>query len=137
MPDQVQFELVSPERLLVSEPVDMVVAPGAEGDFGVLPGHAPLLSKLRPGIIAIYSGNTVTERIFVAGGFAEVTPERCTILAEEAMPLDRIDRGAAEQELRVAREEAQLAKDDAERAAAEGRVAVADARLAALDSSPY
>jgi F-type H+-transporting ATPase subunit epsilon len=137
MPDQVQFELVSPERLLISEPVDMVVAPGAEGDFGVLPGHAPLLSKLRPGLIAVFNGNTVSERIFVAGGFAEVTPERCTVLAEEALPLKDIDRGLAEQQLKTAREEAQIAKDDAERAAAEGRAAVAEAKLAALDSPPY
>jgi F-type H+-transporting ATPase subunit epsilon len=137
MPDQVQFELVSPERLLVSEPVDMLVAPGSEGDFGVLPGHAPFLSKLRPGIIAIFTGNAVSERIFVAGGFAEVTPERCTILAEEAVPLSRLDRGAVEQQLRTAREEAQIAKDEAEKAAAESRVEVAEAKLAALDSPPY
>ncbi len=137
MPDQVQFELVSPERLIMSEPVDMLVAPGSEGDFGVLPGHAPLLSKLRPGLIAVFSGTTVTRRIFVAGGFAEVTPERCTVLAEEAQPLDRIDRGAVEQQLRVAREEAQIATDDAERARAEGRIAVAEAKLAALDAPPY
>jgi F-type H+-transporting ATPase subunit epsilon len=137
MPDQVQFELVSPERLLISEPVDMIVAPGSEGDFGVLPGHAPFLSKLRPGIIAIFSGNTVRERIFVAGGFAEVTPERCTVLAEEAMPLGKLDRAVVEQQLRTAREEAQLAKDDGEKAAAEARVEVAEAKLAALESSPY
>jgi F-type H+-transporting ATPase subunit epsilon len=137
MPDQVQFELVSPERLLVSEAVDMIVAPGSEGDFGVLPGHAPFLSKLRPGIIAIYTGNTVSERIFVAGGFAEVTPERCTILAEEAVPLGKLDRGAVDQQLRAAREEAQIAKTDEERAAAEARVEVAEAKIAALDNSPY
>lgn len=137
MPDQVQFELVSPERLLVSEAVDMIVAPGSEGDFGVLPGHAPFLSKLRPGIIAIFAGNTVRERIFVAGGFAEVTPERCTVLAEEAVPLNRLDRGAVEAQLRTAREEAQIARNDEERALAEARVTVAEAKLAALDSAPY
>jgi F-type H+-transporting ATPase subunit epsilon len=137
MPDQVQFELVSPERLLVSEAVDMIVAPGSEGDFGVLPGHAPFLSKLRPGIIAIFTGNTVSERIFVAGGFAEVTPERCTILAEEAVPLARLDRAAVDQQLRTAREEAQIAKNDEERAAAEARIELAEAKLAALDSAPY
>ena len=87
MADQVQFELVAPERLLLSEPVDMVVVPGSEGDFGVLAGHAPLISTVRPGVIETYSGKTVKDRIFVAGGFAEVTRERCTVLAEEAVPV--------------------------------------------------
>src|SRR3954454_17020108 len=78
----VQFELVSPERLIVSAEVDMVVVPGTEGNFGVLPGHAPLISTIRPGTIDIYQGGAVSERIFVVGGIAEVTPERCTVLAE-------------------------------------------------------
>jgi F-type H+-transporting ATPase subunit epsilon len=100
MADQVQFELVTPERLLVSTMVDMVVVPGTEGDFGVLPGHAPLISTIRPGTIAIYQGRTVViERIFVAGGIAEVTPERCTVLADEAMAPDALDRNALDAEL--------------------------------------
>ena len=73
MPDPFSFELVSPEKLLFSEDVEMVVVPGAEGDFGVLVGHAPLISALRPGVIGTYTGSTVDKRIFVAGGFAEVT----------------------------------------------------------------
>jgi F-type H+-transporting ATPase subunit epsilon len=96
MADQVQFELVTPERLLVSQAVDMVVVPGTEGNFGVLPGHSPLISTIRPGTIDIYDGRTVTERIFVVGGIAEVTPERCTVLADEAMPPDSLDRAAIE-----------------------------------------
>ena len=79
--DKVLFELVSPERLLASEQVDMVVVPGAEGDFGVLPRHAPLLSVLRPGVVGLWQGNAETTRIFVAGGFAEVNEEGCTVLA--------------------------------------------------------
>ena len=98
----VQFELVSPERLIVSADVDMVVVPGTEGNFGVLPGHAPLISTIRPGTIDIYQGGTVSERIFVVGGIAEVTPERCTVLAEEAMAPDALDRGAIEAELQTA-----------------------------------
>ena len=81
-----QFELVTPERLLISEPVEMVVVPGTEGNFGVLPGHALLISTIRPGTIEVYEGRTVTRRIFVVGGIAEVTPERCTVLADEAVP---------------------------------------------------
>src|SRR5436309_3796689 len=101
MPDLVQFELVSPERLIVSTEVDMVVVPGTEGNFGVLPGHAPLISTLRPGTVDIYEGNTITERIFVVGGIAEVTPERCTVLADEAMAPDSLNRGELDAELQT------------------------------------
>jgi F-type H+-transporting ATPase subunit epsilon len=102
MPDLVQFELVSPERLIVSAEVEMVVVPGTEGNFGVLPGHAPLISTIRPGTIDIYQGGAITERIFVVGGIAEVTPERCTVLADEAMAPDALDRAASEAELQTA-----------------------------------
>ena len=104
MADHIQFELVSPERLLVSQAVEMVVVPGAEGDIGVLPGHAPLISNVRPGLIAVFEAGKVVERIFVAGGFAEVTPERCTVLAGEAMPVNEIERSEAEKRLRDAEE---------------------------------
>src|SRR5258708_2822390 len=85
MADRVQFELVTPERLVLSTDVEMVVVPGTEGNFGVLPGHSPLISTIRPGMIEIYENRVVTERIFIVSGIAEVTPERCTVLAEEAM----------------------------------------------------
>jgi F-type H+-transporting ATPase subunit epsilon len=99
MAEQVQFELVSPEKILLSESVDMVVVPGGEGDFGVLPGHSPLISALRPGLIEVYTGDKVVERIFVAGGFAEVTSERCTVLADDAVTVSALDRAAIEAEL--------------------------------------
>jgi F-type H+-transporting ATPase subunit epsilon len=105
MADRVQFELVTPERLLLSEMVDMVVIPGTEGNFGVLPGHAPLISSIRPGTIDVYEGQTqtVTRRIFVVSGIAEVTPERCTVLADQAIPPDELDRPAIEAELQTVR----------------------------------
>ncbi len=103
MPEQVSFELVTPERMVLSEPVDMVVVPGVEGDFGVLPGHSLLISTIRPGTIAVYQGQSVTRRIFVVGGFAEVTPERCTVLADAAIPAEDLDRTAIEAELQVVR----------------------------------
>jgi F-type H+-transporting ATPase subunit epsilon len=131
MAEKVQFELVSPERLLMSQPVDMVVVPGAEGDFGVLPGHAPLISTVRPGIIDVYEGNTVTDRIFVAGGFAEVTAERCTVLAEEATRLKDLDRGRIEGDLKALRDDLAAARDDAERAALAVRIEAVEAKLAA------
>ena len=97
----VQFELVSPERLIVSTEVDMVVVPGTEGNFGVLPGHSPLISTIRPGTIDIYQGGAVSARIFVVGGIAEVTPERCTVLADEAMAPDALDRASIEADLQA------------------------------------
>src|SRR5207249_3767438 len=97
----VQFELVSPERLIVSAEVEMVVVPGTEGNFGVLPGHAPLISTIRPGMIEIYEGQTVTRRIFVVSGVAEVTPERCTVLADDAASPDTLDRAAIVSDLRA------------------------------------
>ncbi len=102
MADKVKFELVSPEKILVSEEVDMVVVPGAEGNFGVLPNHAPLISSVRPGVIDIYTNGGVSERIFIAGGFAEVTPLRCTVLADEALQISAIDKAKAEAELSAA-----------------------------------
>ncbi len=103
MAEWVEFELVSPARLLVSEPVEMVVVPGVEGDFGVLPGHAPVIAQVRPGVIDIHGDGKVIRRIFVAGGFAEVTPERCTVLAEEAQPVEDIDGAEARERLAAAR----------------------------------
>jgi len=95
----VQFELVTPERLIVSTEVEMVVVPGTEGNFGVLPGHAPFISTIRPGTVDLYEGRTIIERIFVVSGIAEVTPERCTVLADEAMAPDSLDRAALDAEL--------------------------------------
>ncbi len=117
MPDRVQFELVSPERLIVSAEVEMVVVPGTEGNFGVLPGHAPLISTIRPGTIDIYEGGAITERIFIVGGIAEVTPERCTVLADEAMAPDSLDRAALEAELQTVEGNLPSLRDQVARAA--------------------
>ena len=134
----VQFELVSPEKLLLSEEVEMVVVPGAEGDFGVLPGHTPVISSVRPGIIHIFEGGAVKSRIFVAGGFAEITGERCTVLAEEAVPLDEIDRDQVEKDLQNAVDDmADSGENASDRALAEQRADTARAKLISLDSSDY
>ena len=129
MADTVEFELVSPERLLLSRPVEMVVVPGAEGDFGVLPGHAPLISAVRPGVIEVYENDKVTDRIFVAGGFAEVTALRCTVLAEVAVPVGEIDRAEVEQELKDLGDELAAAKTDDDRAGVQSRIDVAEGKL--------
>ncbi|HHZ68404.1 MAG TPA: ATP synthase F1 subunit epsilon [Alphaproteobacteria bacterium] len=112
MADKVEFELVSPERLLVSQGVDMVVVPGEDGDFGVLPGHALFLSGVRPGVIEIYDGDKISDRIFVAGGFAEVTGERCTVLAEEAVNLAEVERTTVEARIRDNEQAISIASPD-------------------------
>jgi len=133
MADTVEFELVSPTRLLVSESVEMVVVPGAEGDFGALPGHAPFISLVRPGVIDIHGDGEVTRRIFVAGGFAEVTQERCTVLAEEAVPVEDIDPTQAQDRLTAARSAVERPDDDL-RAQVQARreLQVAEALVAAV-----
>jgi F-type H+-transporting ATPase subunit epsilon len=125
-----EFELVSPERLVLSEPVDMAVIPGSEGDFGVLAGHSLLISTLRPGVIEVWQGETVTERLFVGGGFAEVTETRCTVLADEAIPVAEIN--AAEAHADYERLKAEFdAADEVFKTSAELRLAVAEAKLVA------
>ncbi len=132
MADAVQFELVSPERLVLSAEVGMVVVPGAEGDFGVLPGHAPMISNVRPGVISIYNDRAIEARVFVAGGFAEVSDSRLTVLTEDAVALDEIDRAGADARLAQARAAVADADDDRAKAEAEKQVAIAEALVAAV-----
>ena len=106
----IALEIVAPEKLLLARPVDMVVIPAAEGDMGVLGGHAPMIVGLRGGAIDLYAGEQISERLFVAGGFAEITPERCTVLANEAIPVAQLSR--AEGERRLAAAEAAYAEAD-------------------------
>ena len=98
----VELEIVSPERLLLSRAVDMVVIPAAEGELGVLPQHSPMIVLLRGGVIRLYEGAQVTERLFVSGGFAEITPTRVTVLANEATPIGEVSRAEGEQRLAAA-----------------------------------
>jgi F-type H+-transporting ATPase subunit epsilon len=132
--NKVSFELVAPERLLFSAEVDMVVVPGTEGDFGVLPGHAPLIATVRPGIIEIYDGGIdlkfIRERIFVAGGFAEVNGSRCTVLAEEASPVRDIDMADLESRRSAARARLAAADSDDEKARINEEIARLEAMLA-------
>ena len=138
MAGKVNLELVSPEKILLAQEVDMVVVPGTEGYFGVLPGHAPLISSIRPGTIDVYEGKVIAERIFVAGGFAEVTNKRCTVLADEAIRLAAIDRPAVEAELAEAKarisalQAAEGSTEKAQLRAAERAQIVAQAKLDAI-----
>lgn len=93
------LEVVSPERLMLSRPVEMVVIPAYEGEMGVLERHAPMIVLLRGGTVRLYEGGQVTDRLFVSGGFAEITPERVTVLADEAWPLGELSRAEGERRL--------------------------------------
>jgi F-type H+-transporting ATPase subunit epsilon len=106
------FELVSPSRLLFSGNVASVTIPGTEGDMGILPGHAPVLSTLRPGVVTITRESGAAEKIFVRGGFAEVNPGGLTLLAETAIPLAELDAAALAQQVKDADEDVADAKDD-------------------------
>lgn len=104
-----QLEIVAPDKLLLSQPVDMAVIPAAEGDMGVLPGHSPMIVLLRGGTITLHEGGQPTARLYVSGGFAEITPERCTVLADEATPVAEVSRAKAEERLRAAEAEYEAA----------------------------
>ncbi len=117
------LEIVSPARLLLSKAVDMVVMPGYEGDLAAQPGHAPVITMLRGGVVSLHEGGRVTERFFVAGGFAEITAERCTVLSDEAVAVDGIDAARAKTSLTEA-ETAWVLVDKLDN----------DARQAALDN---
>ncbi len=134
MPAAFQFELVSPEKLILSKPVAMVTVPGGEGDYGVLAGHAPLITTVRAGVIEVYeqSDSAVTERVFVAGGFAEVTNDRCTVLAEEAVPVAELDRAVLEEQAKNLADDFSAAKSDAERAVFDAQLATVKAKLRAI-----
>jgi len=122
---KVSFRLVMPERELANTEADMVVVPGSEGDFGVLHGHAPLISTVRPGVIEVLQGNKVEQRFIVVGGIAEVTPERCTVLADEAMPFEQVTPEELAERERAAQEQLSDAATDAEKVVAQKNLAVA------------
>ena len=131
MADMVEFELVSPQKLLKSQPVDMVVVPCADGDIGVLPGHSPLIATVRPGVVDIHENGKVSERIFVSGGFAEVTTERCTLLAEEAIIVADLDLATAELRLADAQAALDAAESDQDTVTATAAVKTAEAMIEA------
>ena len=117
MADKITFDLVSPERLLLSKAVDMVTVPGTEGYMGVMAGHAPLVTTLRAGMIDMKDEGQDT-RYFIRGGFAEINPGKITVLAEEAIPMSEMDLAILDQRITDAQEDEIAAKTDADRARA-------------------
>jgi len=136
MTDMVEFELVSPQRLVKSQSVGMVVVPCSEGDIGVLPGHTPLIGTVRPGVVDIHEDGKVSESIFVSGGFVEVTAERCTLLAEEATAVGDLKQDAAQARLDAGKTALEKATSDVEKSNAEADIKTAEAMLAAMGAEP-
>lgn len=131
MADTLSFSLVSPERELFSGDVKQVDAPGIEGEFGVLPQHAPFMTVLKPGVVRIHEASGVTP-VFVRGGFADVTPAGLTILAEEAVRLSDVDAGALDAEIAKVKSDATDPGDEARKSRAAERLVYLEALKAAL-----
>ena len=122
MAGTLKFELVTPERMALSEDAAQVVVPGVEGDFTVLPGHAPVISALRPGVIEVSLPDSSKTRIFVKGGFAEIDGDHLTVLAERAIDVAAMDAATIAAELQTAEADLAAATDDAARLSASSAV---------------
>jgi F-type H+-transporting ATPase subunit epsilon len=118
-----QFELVSPEKMLFSGEVEAVVMASSEGEMTILKDHAPLMTSLRPGVVTVQETAAKASKLFVRGGFAEVSPRGLTILAEEALPLEQLDAARLEQQIKDAQEDAADAQDEEARRLAAEKIA--------------
>ncbi len=116
MADKIAFDLVSPEKLLLSGEAQMITLPGTEGEFGVLPGHSPVISTLKPGVIDVKGAEHGDTRFFVMGGFAEVNPEKLTVLAEEAIPMAQVSAEDLDRRIQNLQEDVLTAKSESARA---------------------
>lgn len=119
MAEAFKFELVSPERLLVSTQVESVVIPGAEGEMTVMANHAPVMTTVKPGVVSLRTSAGADERYVVFGGFADILPTGCTLLAESAVAVKDINRADLARRIQEAKEDLADAKDDDSRTKAE------------------
>ena len=126
----ISFDLVSPENLIFNDEVGMIIVPGKDGDFGVLPGHSKVMSSLRPGRVMVYGeGKNLLKSFFVSGGFAEVNPEKCIVLAESVDEVNALDKSSIEKEIQeLSDQENDMAKE---------QLGVAKAKIEAIDSNFY
>ena len=124
-----RFSLVSPEKILLDQDITMVVIPGLEGDIGVLPNHAPLLTLLRPGVISVYEEAKVVVKLFVDGGFCEITPEKCVTLVTTCTPIEAISKEALEIEIRHLIEDREDSRTPEEEKKANQNLEIARAKL--------
>ena len=126
----ISFDLVSPENLIFNDEVGMIIVPGKDGDFGVLPGHSKVMSSLRPGRVMVYGEDkNLLKAFFVSGGFAEVNPEKCIVLAESVDELHTLEKSVIEKEIQdLESQESETAK---------GQLSIVRAKLDSLSSSFY
>ena len=126
----ISFDLVSPENLIFNDEVGMIIVPGKDGDFGVLPGHSKVMSSLRPGRVMVYGEDkNLLKSFFVSGGFAEVNPEKCIVLAESVDEINSIEKGSIEKEIEeLEQKETDISKE---------QLNIAKAKIDALDSNYY
>ena len=130
MSSTISFDLVSPEQLVFNDKVSMIIIPGKEGDIGILPGHSKLLSSLRAGRVMVYGeGKKLLKSFFVSGGFVEVNPEKCILLAEEVFEMNSLDKNTIEQQIRDLENET---SDESKQ-----RYIIAKSKMEALNSSHY
>ena len=126
----ISFDLVSPENLIFNDAVGMIIVPGKDGYFGVLPGHSKVMSSLRPGRVMVYGEDkNLLKAFFVSGGFAEVNPEKCIVLAESVDEIHSLEKSSIEKEIQ------DLEKNDSE--SSKEQLSIAKAKMNALDSNFY
>ena len=126
----ISFDLVSPENLIFNDEVGMIIVPGKDGDFGVLPGHSKVMSSLRPGRVMVYGeGKNLLKSFFVSGGFAEVNPEKCIVLAESVDEINTLEKSAIEKEIQ------ELEGQETDKV--NEQMVIAQAKIDALNSNFY
>ena len=126
----ISFDLVSPENLIFNDEVGMIIVPGKDGDFGVLPGHSKVMSSLRPGRVMVYGEDkNLLKSFFVSGGFAEVNPEKCIVLAESVDEINTLEKSVIEKEIQVLEGQDNLISQN--------QLAIAKSKLEALETQFY
>ena len=126
----ISFDLVSPEQLLFNDEAGMIIVPGKDGDIGILPRHSKVLSSLRPGRIMVYGeSKNLLKSFFVAGGFVEINPEKCIVLAEGVNEMSDLDKDTIQQQIQEL--------DSSSSDSAKEKLAIAQSKIAALDSTYY
>ena len=129
---KISFDLVSPEQLLFNDEVKMIIVPGKDGDIGVLPGHSKVLSSLRPGRVMVYGeGKTLLKSFFVTGGFVEINPDKCIVLAEGISEMSSLNKSLIEKQV----QELEAVGDHNDKASVE--LSVAKSKIEALNSTHY
>lgn len=135
--NQLTLEIVTPEKLLLSEVVDMVVIPGSEGDFGAQRDHAPFISDIRPGTLVVFNQGKIKDKFFISGGFSEIKDNKCTVLADNIVNLDALDISSYPSKLQDLKEDLQDSKDETEKNTIEKQIKILEAQIEAKEKDIY